>query len=83
MVIHHFEDVKFASGVENAPDQSQAVVAHVEDDAVADLIGRSEGLLERPEVGPFGAFSHLEPGQQISLRSLGIVLPGLPEPPEV
>ncbi len=82
-MIHHPEDVKSAGRVEYAPDQSEVVVAHVKDDAVADLVGRSEGSFERPEVGPLGAFGQLEPSEQISLGDLRIVLPGFPEPPKV
>jgi hypothetical protein len=49
-VIHHLQDVDDALGVVHAADQPKAIVAHVEDDAVADLIGCPECLLERPEV---------------------------------
>ena len=66
-MIHHAEDVKFASRIEYAPDQSETVIAHVKHDAVADLVGRPEGLFEGPEVGPLGAFGELEPSEQISL----------------
>jgi hypothetical protein len=38
-VIHHGEDIQFAGGIEHPPDESEAVVAHVEDDAVSNLIG--------------------------------------------
>ena len=82
-VIHHPEHVKFASRIEYAPDQSKAAVADVEDDAVADLVGRSEGLLECPEVGPLGGFGQLEPSEQIFLGEFGIVFPGFSEPPRV
>jgi hypothetical protein len=78
-VVHHLQDVNDAPGVMDPADQPEAMVAHVEDHAVPDLIGRSEGLLERGEMAPVGVLGDLSPGGQVAFSNLGIALSALPK----
>lgn len=54
-VIHHAKDVHDAPGVIDPTDDTEAVVPHVEDDAVANLIGRVKRPPDTPEIGPIGS----------------------------
>src|SRR5262245_975285 len=81
-VVQHPQDVNDAPGVVHPADEPEAVVAHVEHDAVADLIGRPERLPERPEIGPLGVLGDLVPGGQVPFGGRGITFPGSPELPE-
>lgn len=82
LVIHDLEDIDLgpSSGISDAANEAKTIVPHVEDNAVANLIGRSECLLELSPVGPPSLYGHFIPANEISLSDPGI---GLPAPPEI
>jgi hypothetical protein len=53
-MVHHPQEVNYARLVVHATYKPEAVVAHVKDDAIPNLIGRPERLLDRAEVRPDG-----------------------------
>ena len=79
VVVHHVQHIHDPGPVVDPADQSVAVIAHVEDDAVANDVGRPEGLLHRAEVVPEGPSSDLIPGREKLLGVAGVGLPRLPE----
>ena len=81
-VVHHFQDVDDAPSIVHTANQTEPVVAHVEHDAVPDLIRRTEGLPKVPEVVPIGILGHLVPGGEIAFGDHGFRFgpPRLPEP---
>jgi hypothetical protein len=78
-VVHHPQDVENAFGIVHPADQSKSVIPDIENYAVANLIGRTEGLLECSKVGPAGTICQLMPDDQIPFGNSAILLPGLPE----
>ena len=78
-VVHDLEHIHDALGIADAADHSMPVVAGIEDHAVANLVGRREGLPQRAEVGPLRLFGQLAPDGQVSFRNRSSSLLRLPE----
>lgn len=83
-MVHHLEDIDNAPVVIDPSDQPIAIVPHIKDNAIADLIGGAERLFERGEVGPLRAPGQLVPRFQVTLGDFGLLgrLSGLPEFPQ-
>lgn len=77
-VVHDLEHVQDAPGVVHTADQTVAIVAHIEDHAVAYQVSRLERLPERPEVRPIRVLGQLAPGRKVSLRDPGVGASRLP-----
>ena len=78
-VVPRRQDINDARGVVHTSDQPEPVVAHIEDDAVADLVGRSECLPERSPVGPVGVLREPQPGREVPPGNRRVGLAGFPE----
>src|SRR5262249_8947678 len=81
-VVHHSKNKNDARVVVHPADESEAVVAHVENNAIAYLVSRSKRLLESPEIGPVGILRYLVPDGQILFRVGTVMRPRLPKLPK-
>ena len=79
LVIHHTQDVNNSSRIIYSPDPSEPIVAAVENEAVPNLIRRTERLFYGREVSPRGSLGELVPGLQIPLRDSRIVFSRFPK----
>ena len=84
-MIHHFEHVNPARSVRylrlvtQTSYKPEAIIAHVEHNAVSDLINRSKYLLYLGEVRPIGILCKFVPGSQAPFRDSRVMLSRLPE----
>ena len=83
-VVHDTQDVNDSLRIVHAPNQPEAIIAYVENDAIPNLISRSERWLEGRKVCPVSVFRQFVPSREIPPGCRGIVFsrfPKLPQPP--
>lgn len=78
-VIHRTQDVHGTFTIDDTANQAIPIIADVEHNAVPDLIGGAECLLEFREIAPISILGQLMPCQQVAPRSSRIFLATFPE----
>jgi hypothetical protein len=78
-VIHHLQNENDSGPVVYAANEPDTIVSNVEHNAVANLVSRTERLLERTKVLPSSGFCWSKPRFQISLGLPPVMFSGLPK----